>query len=267
MVKKFLRLLFVTFALIGLFVVSCTVLVVSFAPDSKDDADAPQRLKVDISVQDDNSVWPRPRKNGEGFDLAQDLSTVNYYIVYDGSGSMKERKCSGTETKETVAKRALLSFSQQIPSDANIGLLAFDKKGVSERLPLGSGNLQQFEEALAASAAGGHTPLKRAITLASARLENQAQRQLGYGEYHLVVVTDGEATRGQRPDTIVNQLVDTTPVVLHTIGFCIGGRHSLNQEGRVLYRSADNPEQLSAGLESVLAESETFAVSRFEAEE
>lgn len=52
-------------------------------------------------------------------------------------------------------------------------------------------------------------------------------------------------------------------MVLHTIGFCIGEKHSLNQPGRTLYRAADNPEQLRAGLADVLAEAPSFADQKF----
>jgi Ca-activated chloride channel homolog len=50
---------------------------------------------------------------------------------------------------------------------------------------------------------------------------------------------------------------------MHTIGFCLGSRHSLNQKGVVLYKSASDQSSLTAGLESVLAESEDFNVSNF----
>jgi Ca-activated chloride channel family protein len=91
-------------------------------------------------------------------------------------------------------------------------------------------------------------------------LQKQAQRQLGYGEYYLVVVTDGEADRETTP-VIVNKIVSESPVIISTIGFCIGEGHSLNRPGLTMYHDATNLEQLNQGLESVLAESEFSATA------
>ena len=86
---------------------------------------------------------------------------------------------------------------------------------------------------------------------------------MGYGEYHLVIVTDGEANDGEDPREAVDALLAKSPVVLHTIGFCIGETHSLNQKGRVFYQSADNPEELRKGLTDVLAEATSFNLDGF----
>jgi hypothetical protein len=79
----------------------------------------------------------------------------------------------------------------------------------------------------------------------------------------LVVVTDGHASKGEDPTPAVNRILGESPVVVHTIGFCIGERHPLNQPGRTYYRSANNPRALQQGLETVLAESPDFSVTQF----
>ena len=78
-----------------------------------------------------------------------------------------------------------------------------------------------------------------------------------------MVVTDGEASSGEEPDSVVRHLLKHSPVVVHTIGFCIGKNHSLNQPGEILYRSAQNKKELTSGLEGVLAEAESFDVTDF----
>jgi hypothetical protein len=186
----------------------------------------------------------------------------NYYFVLDASGSMGERKCSGNERKLQVAKRALLQFAQNIPADANLGGLVFNQMGVQSLLPIGPLDPPKLRRALAGVSYGGETPLAQAIREAYAALTQRAITQLGYGEYHLVVVTDGEAT-GEDPRAVVDRLIKESPVVLHTIGFCIGEKHSLNQPGRTLYHAADSPTALEQGLQDVLAEAPSFHVSRF----
>ena len=91
----------------------------------------------------------------------------------------------------------------------------------------------------------------------------QGRRQLGYGEYTIVVVTDGYANSISRLKGVVDKILSKSPITIYSIGFCIGEEHSLNQPGRTIYKSADNPEQLQKGLQDVLAESETFDEDAF----
>ncbi len=197
--------------------------------------------------------------------LADDLLAQNYYVILDGSGSMKQSRCSGFFTKSIVSKKALAEFAKAVPQTANLGLAAFDHQGVSERVPLGQGpqHRQAFIEQVEATGASNETPLKSAMQLGYERLKAQARRQLGYGEYHLVVVTDGEASKGEAPEAVVREILTQTPIVIHTIGFCIGEEHSLNQRGQIFYKSAYNSEELSQGLQDVLAESPVFDVAAF----
>jgi Ca-activated chloride channel family protein len=210
-------------------------------------------------------VWPPPDPKGGTPNLAPNLMAKNYYMVFDGSGSMKDTDCTdGTTSKAEVAKKAIAEFAKSVPKDANLGLLTFDAQGIVEKLPLGVDNRSDFIDQVNALNPGGATPLKSAITQAVARLTDEGRRQLGYGEYHLVIVTDGEAyPEDQNPSAIVEKTLSSSPILIHTIGFCIGETHSLNQPGRTIYLSADNPEALSRGLKQVLAESEKFDVNAF----
>jgi uncharacterized protein YegL len=196
-----------------------------------------------------------------GADAAVSM-TRNYYLVFDASGSMLQNKCSGNESKLAVAKRALVEFTAKLPADANLGLSVFDSGGVRELLPLSAINKNMAAQTISMVDAGGGTPLAEAIQKAYVALTAQGRKQLGYGDYNLVVVTDGEAS-GTDPRGIVDAVLRESPVVLHTVGFCIGETHSLNQPGRVIYRAADNPAELASGLADVLAESPTFDAKSF----
>lgn len=195
--------------------------------------------------------------------ISGNLLAANYYIVLDGSGSMEGGLCAVNSTKMKVAKTAITQFAQQIPADANIALLAFDKGGASQRVALAVNNREQFFNQVNAMQSGGVTPLKSALTFAYQKLQKQAVTQLGYGEYHLVVVTDGIATANEVPDQIVQAILQESPVVIHSIGFCIDENHSLNQPGMSFYTAAGNAEELQKGLQAVLAESPDFNSEHF----
>jgi Ca-activated chloride channel family protein len=207
--------------------------------------------------------WPPPAADGSESPVAEDVLAKNYYIILDSSGSMAESKCAGGKSKSEAAKRALALFSKAVPPDANLGLAVFDADGIAERLPLGKANRDDFASMVKATAPGDGTPLHDAVALGYRKLTEGARRQLGYGEYHIVIVTDGEANKGQDPTPVVNDILINSPILIHTIGFCIGTNHSLNQQGRTIYRAADNPEQLMKGLEEVLAESPGFDLTDF----
>lgn len=189
--------------------------------------------------------------------------TRNYYVVLDGSGSMSDRKCSGNEPKMDVAKRALLGFINRIPAGANVGGLVFDHYGVRTLAELQPKADVNWTTLVGGVRAGEGTPLATAIKAGYKALTARAASQLGYGEYHLVVVTDGEANQGEDPRAIVDQITSQSPVVVHTIGFCIGETHSLNQPGKTVYRAADNPQDLERGLADVLAEAPSFDAQSF----
>ncbi len=210
----------------------------------------------------DRAPWPAA---GKADRIAQDLTTRNFYVVLDGSGSMSERACQGDGRKIEQAKAALEVFSKAAPRNANLGLLVFDSRGVSERVPLATDNRQEFLRQVMAVTPSGGTPLRDAIALARQQLERQARRQLGYGEYNLVVVTDGEASSGQDPRQVVNAMLAQSPIILHTIGFCISTSHSLNQPRRTVYKAANDRRELERGLEAALAEAPRFTTDRFTA--
>jgi len=208
-------------------------------------------------------TWPGSLPAGSTVEPIERRTAANYYIVFDGSGSMDDIKCSGSDRKIDVAKRAFREFAATIPGSANVGLAVFDENGLNERLPLSQeGGLLAAELVLQVMPGGG-TPLQDSVSLGLEKLKIQAARQLGYGEYHLVIVTDGEASKGQDPGEAVTELLANSPILIHTVGFCIGEEHSLNQAGRVFYQAADNPEELKKGLSEVLAEAPAFSVDAF----
>lgn len=178
----------------------------------------------------------------------------NIYIVFDGSGSMAE-DCSG-EQKLPGAKKAFHTYIAKIPHDVNLGLYVFDSGGSREVVPLSPNNHQKISQAVNEIRANGGTPLAEAIRTGTDKLVNQYKMQLGYGDYRLVVVTDGIAD--SLPEASLYAIQNHIPI--YSIGLCIGDNHPLRQYA-LSYRAANNMVDLQKGLEETLAEPPTFDVS------
>lgn len=186
--------------------------------------------------------------------------TRNFYFILDGSGSMRD-PCEGDKAfdrKIDGAKWAVREFLQHVPEDANLGLWVFDAAGAGERVVLQPGNRAAFSAAVQAIDASGGTPLAESIRAGVEKLVVQYKRQLGYGEYRLVVVTDGLA------DGIpaAAALASAYGFPIYTIGFCIEADHPL-RHASVSYRAADSAADLQAGLEAAVAEIESFDPTSF----
>ena len=110
---------------------------------------------------------------------------------------------------------------------------------------------------------GGSTPLSKAFEKTFFMLTKQGLKQLGYGEYTIVVITDGEANERIQLNKWVHFVLDNSPIQIYTIGFGIGTDHTLNQPGLTQYRPAENLAELQKGLKEVLAEAETFDETEF----
>ncbi len=215
--------------------------------------------KPDIQL----APWPMLNKDAADQQISDNLAAKNYYFVIDGSGSMRNIDCSGAYSKMDAAKIALTEFARNIPNEANIGIVAFDRNSISERLALQQKNEGEFNYAVQQIGYGGGTPLQSAIDIAYTKVTEQGRKQLGYGEYNIIVVTDGAASEGEDPTRVINRIIDNTPILVHTIGFCLGEDHSLNQPGRTFYKAANNIESLRQGLDDILAESEEFTITDF----
>ncbi len=189
----------------------------------------------------------------------------HFYFIFDGSGSMREETgggCRGDQRfgdKLEGARWAVREFLGKVPEDIHIGLYVFDDKGKDERLALGRDNRGEFLDALGAIRAGGGTPLARSIRHGTDQLVEQYKRQLGYGEFRLVVVTDGKA------DDIPEAALYATRygIPIYAIGLCIGESHPLRRHA-LSYRAADNFADLARGLEETLAELPAFDLTEFE---
>jgi Ca-activated chloride channel family protein len=188
-------------------------------------------------------------------------TTRNFYFIFDGSGSM-DGDCGGVR-KIDGAKEAVRKFLAQVPSDVNLGLYSFNEQGSQEFVPLGPDNRAKFLEAFSQFQPDNNTPLVGAIKVGVDKLVEQYKQQLGYGEFRLIVVTDGEATDGNVEDATLYAAKYGIPI--YTIGLCIGDNHPLRIYS-LSYRAANNPQDLAKALEQATAEASDFNPTDFPAD-
>jgi len=189
----------------------------------------------------------------------------NFYFIFDGSGSMSAPPmgaCKGEqnfESKLDGAKWAIKEFLKQAPDDISLGLYVFDGVGQREVEPLAKNNRKAFLTAVDRISAGGGTPLAKAIEFGADKLVAKYKKQLGYGEFRLVVVTDGLAEK--IPDSV--KYASKYGMPIYAIGLCIEEEHPLRRYA-ASYRAADSFQDLAKGLEETLAELPSFDPTEFE---
>jgi Ca-activated chloride channel homolog len=188
-------------------------------------------------------------------------TTRNFYFIFDGSGSMND-ECGGVR-KIDAAKEAVRKFLAQVPDDVNLGMYSFNGLGEREFIPLGPNNRVQFLDTFSRFEPNDGTPLVAAIKTGTDKLIEQYKKQLGYGEFRLIVVTDGAATDGKVEDATLYAAKRSIPI--YTIGLCIGDDHPLRAYS-LSYRAANNPEDLKKALEQATAEASDFNPTDFPAD-
>jgi hypothetical protein len=221
------------------------------------------------AVVDTMAVAPVPIAEQEIMEGEISLAR-NFYVVFDGSGSMRDRPdrdCGGSRvfpTKLEGAKWAVREFMKKVPPDVNLGLYVFDdrhrRKDDREVVSLAAGNHDAFLQAVEEIEAGGGTPLAEAIRFGSEALARQRQKQLEYGEFRLIVVTDGKAEGIPK----AAEYATARGVPIYAIGLCVEEDHPLRQHA-VSYRAADDFEELAEALEATMAEAESYDPTAFEA--
>lgn len=187
-------------------------------------------------------------------------TTRNFILIFDGSGSMGDKlNKADTEPKLAGAKLAAQEFIAKAPNDVNLGLLVFDRSGTRIVVPLGQDNRLELIGAINDIVAGGGTPLSASIKEATKALVKQYKLQLGYGEYRIVAITDGEANGiPKAADYALRRRV-----LIHSIGLGIEGDHPL-REVSLSYEEAFNFEDLGKALEATLSEVDSFDASTFD---
>lgn len=238
-------------------------------PVAKQQAKQEQKKEDTKETQEgqvEKSVWPFSfEKEIEGkvqpVTVADKMITRNFVVIFDDSGSMDYKDADGNRKIDT-AKNAVVEWSNSVPNGANVGLVSFHNGSWSLQ-PLTPASKRELISAVRNIKHGGRTPLSAAFQASFNMLTKQGLHQLGYGEYTMVVITDGAANESSKLNRWVHFVLNNSPIQIYTIGFGIGTDHTLNQPGLTQYKPAENLAELQKGLKEVLAESETFDETEF----
>lgn len=173
----------------------------------------------------------------------------NLVIVLDASGSMDDRMAGGQQ-KMLAAKDALKQVLHNLPPGINVGLLVLPRGDWV--YPLGPRDDSKLVPAIDSIEAGGGTPLGEYLKIGTDRLLQARAQNLGYGNYRLLVITDGEATDGSLTDEYVPDIL-SRGIRLDAIGVAMEQRHTLATKVHS-YRNADDPQTLLQAVREVVAE-------------
>lgn len=190
----------------------------------------------------------------------------NYYLVFDGSGSMDGSCGDGSKIDGAVA--AMDKWLAQMPAtdDVNLGLFVFDSNDEdgAERVPLGKNNSGAIKKAIHEINTGSGTPLCASIQKGVATLVERYKQQLGYGQYYLVIITDGESGDGNVQSTIVREISPYPWIGIYTIGLCLSNGHPLEAYS-LKYYDARDPASITSAMVEIIAESESFQPTTYSA--
>ncbi len=184
-----------------------------------------------------------------------ELHTDNIVVILDASGSMRDKfRADQTKSKMDAAKEALREVLTKVPEDTHIGLLVFSGENIADEwvYPLGPKDTDRLMAAIDVPQPGGGTPLGRYMRVGANRLLEQREKQYNYGNYRLLIVTDGEATDKAKVARYTPEILNRQ-IRVDVIGVDMKTDHNLAKDADS-YRKADNPGELVAAVSQILAE-------------
>ena len=180
----------------------------------------------------------------------------NVVVVLDDSGSMQQkmRTNNGRISRIEAAKEALSKVVQGLPDDAQLGILLLNNRGRGNTwlMPLGPLSTAAVLPKIAQIRADGGTPLGSQMKAATDALLELRQKQI-YGEYRLLVITDGEASDANLLNAYLPDIL-SRGLLLDVIGVDMADKHSLESRAHS-YRRANDLASFEKALQEIFAES------------
>ena len=199
---------------------------------------------------------------------AAELDGIALAIVYDTSGSMKEkvRDAAGKSApKYVIANRALTSVATQIqhfvtntptgePRQVQAALFVFAKNGAREVIKMDTFTPVLFRDwARDFKSPQGGTPLGTAVKVAAQSVQNSALPRK-----HILVITDGQNTVGPDPAATLALVrkqagVMPSPVSVHFVAFDVDSKifDGVKRLGATVVGAA-NEAQLNTQIDFIL---------------
>ena len=175
-------------------------------------------------------------------------------IIVDGSGSMGDNMQvdNGYIKKMDAAKQSLKEVLRKVKNDTWVAIFVFDGHGEGWAYKLAPVNLPVMDQAIDRIRNGGGTPLGFSIKHGADLLMHSRREQHGYGNYQLLIVTDGEASDNSDMLNFADE-VRARDIRIDTIGVAMpgGGQHSLAKLSDS-YQSADNLKELALALKKAV---------------
>jgi hypothetical protein len=176
----------------------------------------------------------------------------NVVIVLDDSGSMNEPMSSGN-TRIEAAKTAITAVLKQFQQETKLGLLLLNGGRSNEHwaIPLEPLSASKATKLVMTLRANGGTPLGDRIREGADALLKLREKQV-YGNYRLLVVTDGEANDARLLATYLPDIL-SRGIIVDAIGVDMKKDHTLATRVHS-YRRADDDAALQKALQEVFAE-------------
>jgi hypothetical protein len=185
--------------------------------------------------------------------FAADTTVV---VLLDDSGSMRNqmRTESGVEPRMAVAKTALTRVVEQLSPQTTFGLLLMNgaRGNGGWLVPLAALDRASALSRIANVKADGGTPLGQSMKSAIDELLER-RSEVPYGDYRLLVVTDGEATDRNTLEQFLPDMV-ARGIIIDVIGVDMQSDHSLASRAHS-YRRANDAASFEQALTEIFAES------------
>lgn len=178
------------------------------------------------------------------------LAAQKVVVVVDDSGSMSDWMRREKVRKIDAAKQALTVVMQKLPADSKIGVLSLNGGWL---IPLQSIDRGELQQAINQLRARGSTPLGARMKEGADELLKLRSTEI-YGDYRMLVVTDGEAGDQDLLNAVLPDIM-SRGFLVDVIGVDMLSEHSLATRVHN-YRRADDPAALEEAIANSLAESD-----------
>lgn len=176
--------------------------------------------------------------------ILSEMMAKNVYLILDASSTTTQSSCFGYGSKQQVMEAAVFNFVDEMPENTNLGVIRFDSDGPNEIASLAPVDVTFLKQLMSETKAGGGNPVAITISYAYKALQRQAMTQNGYGEYHIVLLTDGGIDNSNELRAATRTITESSPVVLHTYDFCPSSYNELSSMANVDYKPLLNDENL-----------------------